>query len=426
MKTHYLKFVLILFLFGCSKDPENLEIEDPEISTMEVKEIFTDSAVVVGEITKIGSHNITEHGFVLSKQPEPIFDDFKIALGTVKNQGNFQTTFQDLDQESEYYVRSYMKYDNKIEYGNTVSFKTLKPNSWIEKSKYSGGHLSGAVSFVIEDKIFVGTGIKDDYMNQFYEYNYRRNTWKEISSLPSDPRANGISFAIGEYGYVGLGERCIGSGFCQTSYFKDLWRYDPQDDSWSKMSNFPGTPRASSTSFVIGDKAYVTGGSSYGDNDLWEYDPSSDHWTRKADYPGSCYTRGISFALNNKGYVGFGWTDGTCKDFWEYDPSTDTWMEKENFPGEARYDAISFASLDTGYLACGANQSYGVPNYLNDLWKYDSANDKWTKINTKYPGKGRVNMIANTINNKIFMGLGTEDTSGGPYVRFSDMWEYIP
>ena len=425
MKPHYLKLALLCLLLGCSKDPENIVIEDPEISTMEVKEIFPHSAVVLGEIKKIGSHNIVEHGFVLSKQPEPTFDDIKIALGSIKDQGYFQSTFQELDQESEYYVRSYMKYNNSIEYGNTVSFKTLKPNSWIEKANYGGGHLSGAGNFVIDDKWYVGTGLKDNYVNHFYEYNYRRNTWKQISSLPSDPRAHGISFAIGEYGYVGLGERCAGDGFCQTSYFKDLWRYDPQNDTWSKMANFPGTPRASSTSFVVGDKAYVTGGSSYGDNDLWEYDPSTNHWTKKADYPGGCFARGTSFALNNKGYVGFGWTDGTCKDLWEYDPSTDTWIQKEDFPGEPRYNAVSFSLMGKGYLACGANQSYGVPNYLSDLWTYDPANDEWTKINTSYPGKGNVRMIANTINNKILMGLGTNETRSGPYTRFSDIWEYV-
>lgn len=428
MKTHYLYLALIfLFILSCSKENESI-VEDPEDLTYpevlikEIKDVSLHSAIVTGEIIKLGDYDIIDHGFVLSKQSEPSLSDNQISLGSIDHLGVFQGTYDNLDQNTNYFVRSFVTYDSdKTIYGDTLSFKTLESNIWVEKSSYSGGHLSRAVSFVIDDQLFVGTGISNSYVNYFYKYNYDNNSWESISDLPSTERANAISFAIGNYGYVGLGYKYDGTH----NYYNDIWRYDPLNDSWSNMAEFPGTPRAYSTCFVIDDKAYVTGGSSYGDNDLWEYNSSTDTWTKKADYPGGCSSKGASFSLNNKGYVGFGWLGGTCNDFWEYDPLTDAWIEKENFPGEPRYGAIGFSLLEKGYLACGINQDNNY-NFLTDFWEYDHVNDTWTQINTSYPGKGRIHMIVGVIDNKIITGLGTNNIAGGPGNRFDDIWEYIP
>jgi len=298
-------------------------------------------------------------------------------------------------------------------------------NTWTEKAKFPGGPLSAAVSFSIGNKLYVGTGTHNTFEENFFVYNNNDNSWKPIKSLPSNARANAISFSIGNYGYVGLGYGCIGERLCTTEYYNDLWRYDPEKNNWAKMNDFPGTARASSTCFVINDKAYVTGGSTYGDNDLWEYNSSTNVWTKKADYPGGCSSRSASFSIDNKGYVGFGWWGYTCKDFWEYDPQTDTWLEKAEFPGEARFGAVALSLNGKGYLSTGVNQGT-TKNYLTDLWKYDPVNDGWTQINTDYPGEGRLEMIAGVISNKIIIGLGTNDTTGGPFDRFDDVWEYIP
>jgi len=173
-----------------------------------------------------------------------------------------------------------------------------KKDIWTQKAKFPGKYLEGAVSFVIDSKLFVGTGLEDDFVNYFYVYNNEDDSWKAVASLASSPRAEAISFSIGKYGYVGLGISCAGLGICTYNYYNDLWRYNPEDNSWKKMTDFPGSPRASATCFVINDKAYITGGSSYDDNDLWEYNPSTDTWTKKASYPGACISRTISFSLN--------------------------------------------------------------------------------------------------------------------------------
>lgn len=415
----------LMFFFGCNKE-NNTPLTPPELLTHEVQIISLNVASVSGEITVLGEFDISDHGFVFSKNAEPTFSGLVVSLGPIDTLGIFQAPLAKLDQNTDYYVRAYLKYGiDEILYGDVLSFRTPGPNSWIAKAPYFGEYLEGAVSFVIEDQLFVGTGINDTYVNYFYKYDHQENSWENISSLPSDDRAFGISFAIGQYGYVGLGQNCIGSGLCTPVYFNDLWRYNPLNDSWAPMADFPGDPRSYSSCFVIGEKAYITGGSRVDHYDLWEYDPSTDNWTQKADYPGNCRSRNISFSQNNKGYVGLGFESSSCSNLWEYDPIADSWVEKGNFPGESRFGALGFTFMGKSYVICGVHQEL-IPEYLTDFWQYDSTNDSWTKIDNNYPGKGRLHMIAAVIDDKILMGLGSNSSGSLPGNRCEDFWEYIP
>lgn len=307
--------------------------------------------------------------------------------------------------------------------------KTLKVNSWLHKKDFTGGYLVAAVSFVVNDTLYAGTGIHDTYTNHFYRYDYQHDSWKTLPDIPFQARSNAISFSINNYGYIGLGEGHSGSDPYSTDYFNDLWRYNPRNGQWKKMSDFPGSARSFSTSFVIGNKAYVTGGNSAGDNDLWEYDADSNTWTKKADYPGGCSARQVSFSINDKGYAGLGWNGGnTCDDLWEYDPNKNLWTQKAKLPGKARYDAVTFTINGKGYVVCGINQVGFNQVYLNNMWSYNPEHNSWTQISNNYHGNGRAEMIAEMLNKRIIIGLGTSNEEGGPYdgARDADIWEYIP
>ncbi|MBN7813511.1 hypothetical protein J0A68_21320 [Algoriphagus sp. H41] len=304
-------------------------------------------------------------------------------------------------------------------------------SSWASNADFPYGDVIEAVSFTVGNKLFIGTGFVffetfSGYSNVFFSYDVQKNEWSKVADLPSDARESAISFSIGEYGYVGLGKDCLGMGICEHHYFNDLWRYDPSTNSWMEMAEFPGSPRAYSTSFVIGDKAYITGGSSYGDNDLWEYSPAKNQWTKKADYPGNCSNRQVSFSVNGRGFVGFGWSGGTCKDFWEYKPATDQWIQKAEFPGEARYDAFSVALKDKGYLMAGINQTMTDVTYHSDLWEYEPNKEVWTKIEAGFPGKGRVNLVGGAFEDSFMVGLGTQASFYKFPFGIVDFWKFLP
>ena len=142
----------------------------------------------------------------------------------------------------------------------------------------------------------------------------QQNVWTKKSSFGGLKRTRGVAFAVGDYGYAGMGE--------DTSEItnNDLWRYDPEFDVWSQMMSLPGSTRRNASAITIGNKGYVGMGADSSVatagtilSDWWEYDPDLNNWTQKSDYPGGFdidNDTGIggiyfasSFSIGDKGYI---------------------------------------------------------------------------------------------------------------------------
>ena len=62
----------------------------------------------------------------------------------------------------------------------------------------------------------------------------------------------------------------------------DFWQYDPGTDAWTQKASFPGVPREAPVSFAIGNYGYA-GLGAVGDNhggfylqsDFYKYDPTT-------------------------------------------------------------------------------------------------------------------------------------------------------
>ena len=295
------------------------------------------------------------------------------------------------------------------------------PNSWVQRAALPGGGVAGASSFVIDGQIYIVNGIRNNWVNSVYRHDPSENSWVQFPPTLTDARASGIGFAIGGYGYMGLGYNCLGSGLCSFTYFRDLWRLDPTTTQWTQMADFPGTARAYAVAFVIGDKAYVTGGSTVRDTDTWQYDPATNSWTQKADFPGACNSRNTAFTIGTKGYVGLGiGVNGGCRAFWAYDTTANSWAAVDSFPGDVRYDAVGISLGDTAFVIGGVV----APGDSTEVWTYSATGNTWTQRQTKYPGKAVVELVAGVAAGRIFVGLGTNNPTGGPSDRFDDFWEY--
>ena len=191
--------------------------------------------------------------------------------------------------------------------------------------------------------------------------------------------------------------------------------------NWTRASDFDGNARGEAVSFVIGDFAYITTGTTDRDrfNDLWEYSLEKKYWSQKADMPGTARYAAVSFTIGSKGYVGTGF-DGVNNlgDFWEYDPATDTWTQKDDFKGTARYNAIGFAIGNNGYVSCGYDG-----NYLKDLWQFDpnaAAGSQWVQ-KSSIGGTKRSAATVFVMNNIAYVVSGNNN---GEILK--DMWAYDP
>ena len=260
--------------------------------------------------------------------------------------------------------------------------------------------------------------------NEFYEYDPAQNLWKRLSDIPDPYRAYVVSFAVGDRGYVLLG---------QTSDLS-IYEYDPSVNKWTKKENkFPGRDRYWASSFVIGNKAYVGGGTT-GDElkDFWEYDPAKDSWRSIAPLPAAPRRTATGFSSNGKGYLVGGFSDiaqSTFDDVWEYDPSMNKWTQKAPLPSP-QSTAVGFSIGEKGFVALGQKQDFRIAS--RELLEYDSKEDKWIKRES-IPGSLRFSATGFSVGGKGYVGLGREDYEGyrinGVYVperALNDFYAYTP
>jgi hypothetical protein len=199
--------------------------------------------------------------------------------------------------------------------------------------------------------------------------------WAAESQLNGPARSEAVSFVINNFAYLGTGWDGL------NTRYNDFWKYDPLNNVWSQVPNMPaGTERSSATAFAANNKGYV--GTGYdGFNylaDFYSFDPVAGVWGRIADYAGGARYEASGFGIGNFGYVGTGF-DGSnaLKDFFTYDPSQDTWTDV-GFSGNKRYGASTFVYNNKGYLVTGVNS--GVMQ--TDFWVFDPASDtaKWAEL----------------------------------------------
>lgn len=245
--------------------------------------------------------------------------------------------------------------------------------------------------------------------------------WTEVAPLNFPGRHHPVTFSINGYGYVMTGTASNGS------ILKDVQRYDPEENRWEQMSDFPGSARSFSYAVVEGGKAYIAFGLSPGGstlNDLWSYDPDTDAWTRLANCTCSGRVHPAFLALNGKLYVGAGSASSNLKDFWEYDIDTDTWTRLLDFPSTARHHPYHFAINDKVYIGLGhGSQTINGEIIYRDFYGYDPIEGEWERI-ADIPGQGRVAGTQFSHNDKGYVLSG--DGEDHWTIATGEFWQYDP
>jgi len=313
-------------------------------------------------------------------------------------------------------------------------------NTWSQKSNFPGGVRGYAISFVVGQKGYVGTGTNGVYSkNDLWEYDPSTNQWLPKSNLPASPRKGAIAFTIDGLGYVGTGNTTING----TS--KDFWQYNPNSDSWLQKANFAGGDVDFAAAFSIGSIGYATG--SLGD--FWAYNPTTNLWTSKAGLTGTAVTKALGFSVSGKGYICFGgYVDGigdkySTSNVREYDPLLNTWTSSFNnlFPiNYSRESAVGFTIGTNTYFGTGLlyenyqnggvgtmTQSYNV---FNDLWKFNptsaSSTDRFVEL-AKMGGRGRGGACSFTIKDKGYVIGGFSEYYTQNYKStYKDVWQFDP
>lgn len=239
--------------------------------------------------------------------------------------------------------------------------------------------------------------------------------------------AAGNHWMFGGFGYAASGA---------TGYLNDLWKYNPSTNQWTWVKgnnsinntgiygvlrvaaagNRPGARKGSVSWVDPSGNLWLFGGNGYAAsgpvgylNDLWKYNPATNQWT----WMKGANTTGAMAQYGLQGYAWGGAGEG-------------------NQPG-ARVNGVSWIDLyGKLWLLGGYGNNASSTGYLNDLWQYNTTNDKWiwmkgdTIINIS--GKGdQPGARAQSISWRdiygdlwLFGGLG-RGTSGAGYLN--DLWK---
>ena len=289
-------------------------------------------------------------------------------------------------------------------------------DTWVQRDSINGPGKSVAAVFALNDDAYFLTGLDQfGFKRSMASYDVSQDDWDDEISLGGETgdglnRGSAIAFSVGGFGFCGLG---TGSA----EYFKDLWKFDRETNTWTQMADFGGTGRREAVAFTVDDFAYVgTGQSSEGlTNDFWKYDYETNTWTAIAPFPGTPRRDAVAISMGGQGYIGTGIDASSYQnDFWAYYPLTDSWVQKADFPGTPRHGAVGFGLFPTAFIATGEDNTFA---YKNDVWEYNYFGDSWTQ-RSDFPGPARSQAIAVVVEGRAFIGGGYNGTF------YDDFWEY--
>ncbi len=282
---------------------------------------------------------------------------------------------------------------------------------WLEKANFAGPARHRAASASVGNRGYMGLGhinsVFDVLYDDWFEYDPGSDSWTQKANYPGGPRMHPATFVINNKIYVGTGRDLA------TTLHQDFWCFDPITNTWTSIAPFPGAARRGAVAFTLNGFGYVGTGSYH--SNFYRYDPSIDTWFPVAPLPGTGRISAVAFAINGKGYLTTGDIGGPTNDMWEYNPTFDSWTQKANLPGLPRMEACGFAMNGKGYVGTGDDFSSGT-NY-QDFWCFDPVGNSWIQI-PDFIGNARRYMSAFVIGNRAYTGLGT---SG---INYADLWEF--
>ncbi|MBP9882027.1 MAG: T9SS type A sorting domain-containing protein [Chitinophagales bacterium] len=400
-------------------------------------------------------------------------------------------------------------------------------DTWTRKTDFSGETRVDAVAFSIGNRGYVGTGrqgiMSGISYKDFWEYNPLTDTWVKKADFGGSERSGAFTFTIGNKGYIGSG--CDFADYSLPwNPLQDFWEYNPDEDTWSKKADFGGKLRGLAIAFSIGSKGYAGMGSAYLDEefhfykDFWEYTPSclagfvvyldsdgdgygdatypyftseclapdgfvydsSDCNDHDASIPCICDgTNGIDDNCDGVIDDGFGTTqyfadsdgdgygdpaiysnecslpegyavtgddcndsnplinpisdeiqngiDDNCDGTIDEGLAPDTWSQKSDLRGIARNHAVGFSIDGKGYMGTGFRyvENKWQKTYYKDFWEYDPEYDVW-KQKADFGGGTRGYAVGFSIGEKGYIGTGYKFDKDYNEIYYKDFWQYDP
>lgn len=290
---------------------------------------------------------------------------------------------------------------------------------------------------VFEERILVGGGFTPSSMPSFFglgpsekvfSLNPARARWQSVPDLPEPRHHLGMVsnhhylYAIG--GYTGSKEKVW-------PIQRSVFRLDGNFQRWRKSASLP-IPLAESVYANVGQNIHVIGGKTTS-SETGEHIDSAAHYVlvsnaywRKAKPPTISRYSAASAVIGDRIYVIGGRTSGQDAKVLDsaefYDASTDSWSAIAPLPVAAA--GLSASVVDDKIIVTGGeifnqNGEKRTVKALNSVWQYDPALDTWAAMNNlpqPLYGHGSV-----TLRGKLYLLGGAGEKEATNRVMIADL-----
>ncbi|XP_032242533.1 uncharacterized protein LOC5516806 isoform X1 [Nematostella vectensis] len=221
-------------------------------------------------------------------------------------------------------------------------------------------------------------------LKDLWRYDIGDNAWMSVPSS-GDNRPPSLQ----EHTMTAFKEKLIIFGGEFTSSTETpLWMFDTTSLSWSRSFQRGPVNRKSHSAVVCGDCLFIFGG--YIDirgatNELWKYDIGTDKWSRErsrsSQWPSPRYSH--SAAVFDKSMVVFGGLEELqCKnDLWLWNIAAKKWTRIKAKGSPPPIFGHTAAKVGDGMLVFGGESTDGT--LYNHLWRFDFDLRSWTAISTR-------------------------------------------
>lgn len=162
--------IIGLVISSCDNGTDTQQVTIPTLTTIEVTNVTSTSAITGGNIISNGGATVTARGVCWSTNSNPTTDDNTTTNGSGND--NFSCTVTGLSSNTTYYTRAYVTNNVGIGYGNIVTF-TTQENSTNTLTDFDGNTYN---TISIGSQIWLAENFKcthttvGDILNGVYTY----------------------------------------------------------------------------------------------------------------------------------------------------------------------------------------------------------------------------------------------------------------
>lgn len=276
---------------------------------------------------------------------------------------------------------------------------------------------ASATCFVVGNHayIFGGRDSLGTYLNDLWQYDSQNDIWSLIGPTPLAGRVNATACVYEGIAYVGLGFN--GRYNNSTGYLTDWWAYDASKNKWQQLSDYPANTTAKAICMTGDEELYVGYGFCWTyERDMYRYDIADNSWhfidvnlDRKAfTFPMRSFG-GVGTTCQGRHFAGTGFRVHSLNWWGEFNPEG-KWIKCKDVPGSKRTTAACTSTDEFVYVMGGMH--FGGVNtdgkILSDIQQYNPQTDTWKHVGN-LPCGGRMNHVAFSIDNRVFVGLGENE-----------------